>query len=82
MKQRLIVYGPGATDIMTISPASPHHVNASNNTFPVLPFKETAVDKMLGADISFLPELEDRGMKFFDTDGKQKDAIEILKNHG
>jgi beta-galactosidase len=37
--------------------------------------------KMLGADISFLPELEDRGMKFYDK-GQQKDAIEILKDHG
>ncbi|MEP7165312.1 MAG: beta-galactosidase GalA [Ferruginibacter sp.] len=72
----------GATDIMTIQPGIAHNVNASNNTFPVLPFKETKVDKMLGADISFLPELEDKGMKFFDTDGKQKDAISILKNHG
>jgi len=72
----------GATDIMTIQPGIPHHVNASNNTFPVVPFKETKVDKMLGADISFLPELEDRGMKFYDLDGKQKDAIQILKDHG
>lgn len=37
---------------------------------------------MLGADISFLPELEKKGMKFFDNDGKQKDAIRILKAHG
>lgn len=73
---------PGATDIMTIQPGIPHHVNSSTNTFPVIPFKETAVDKMLGADISFLPELEDKGMKFYDTDGKQKDAIQILKDHG
>jgi arabinogalactan endo-1,4-beta-galactosidase len=36
---------------------------------------------MLGADISFLPELEDRGMKFYDN-GQLKDAIEILKGHG
>jgi len=72
----------GATDIMTINPGIPHHVNTSNNTFPVVPFKETKVDKMLGADISFLPELEDRGMKFYDLDGKQKDAIQILKDHG
>jgi arabinogalactan endo-1,4-beta-galactosidase len=36
---------------------------------------------MLGADISFLPELEDKGMKFSDN-GQQKDAIQILKDHG
>ena len=37
--------------------------------------------KILGADISFLPELEARGIKFSDN-GKEKDAIEILKDHG
>jgi len=37
--------------------------------------------KMLGADISFLPQLEARGMKFYDK-GIEKDAIAILKDHG
>ncbi|CAN5856394.1 hypothetical protein BH11BAC4_BH11BAC4_14570 [soil metagenome] len=72
----------GATDIMMIKPGTAHPVSSSGNTFPVQPFKGTTVDKMLGADISFLPELENRGMKFYDTDGKQKDAIQILKDHG
>jgi len=36
---------------------------------------------MLGADISFLPELEQRGVKFADDKG-QRDAIVILKDHG
>jgi len=35
------------------------------------------IDKMLGADISFLPELESRGKKFYEN-GTQRDAIEIL----
>jgi beta-galactosidase len=39
------------------------------------------VDPMIGADISFLPQLEARGTKFFDK-GVQKDAIQILKDHG
>jgi arabinogalactan endo-1,4-beta-galactosidase/dienelactone hydrolase len=39
-----------------------------------------AIGKMLGADISFLPELESRGMKFTDN-GVQKDALQILKDH-
>lgn len=43
--------------------------------------KPRAVDKMLGADISFLPQLESRGIKFSDK-GVEKDAIEILKDHG
>ena len=66
----------GGTDIQTVS--------VSN-----LEIKETGkasnrnihVDKMLGADISFLPELEAGGMKFSDK-GVQKDAIQILKDHG
>ena len=37
--------------------------------------------KMIGADISFLPQLESRGMKFFDNE-VEGDAIEILKKHG
>jgi beta-galactosidase len=37
--------------------------------------------EMLGADISFLPQLEARGMTFYD-DGVKRDAIEILKDHG
>jgi beta-galactosidase len=72
----------GATDIMTIQPGSPHPVSTSGNLFPVQKFTGQKVDKMLGADISFLPQLEDRGMKFNDTDGQQKDAIKILKEHG
>src|SRR5579862_9753449 len=38
-------------------------------------------EKMLGADISFLPQLESRGIKF-SVDGVEKDAIQILKDHG
>ena len=72
----------GATDIMTIQPGIPHPVSSSGNLFPVQKFIEQKVDRMLGADISFLPQLEDRGMKFYDTDGKQKDAVMILKDHG
>lgn len=37
--------------------------------------------EMIGADISFLPQLESRGMKFYDK-GEEGDAIQILKNHG
>lgn len=65
----------GATDIDFIQPAPPHRVT----TVPYTP--EKVRDKILGADISFLPELEARGVKFSDK-GVQKDAIEILKDHG
>lgn len=72
----------GATDIMTIKNSPITNVRSSGITFPVIPFKPTPIDKMLGADISFLPELENKGMKFYDLDGKEKDAIKILKAHG
>jgi arabinogalactan endo-1,4-beta-galactosidase len=38
-------------------------------------------EKIIGADISFLPQLEDNGEKF-SVDGKQEDAIQILKEKG
>ncbi len=71
----------GSTDIAAIQPGTPHSVSKSNNTFPITKFNSTTVDKMLGADISFLPELEAKGMKFSDN-GVEKDAIQILKDHG
>ncbi len=71
----------GGTDIAAIQPGTAHNVSQANNTFPVTKFTSTPVDKMLGADISFLPELEARGMKFSDK-GVEKDAIQILKDHG
>lgn len=40
-----------------------------------------AMFNMLGADISFLPQFEDRGMKFYDNN-EEKDAIVILADHG
>ena len=42
--------------------------------------RKARLGKVLGADISFLPQLEARGMKFSDK-GVQKDAIQILKDH-
>ena len=37
--------------------------------------------KMIGADVSFLPQLESQGMKFYD-EGREGDALDILRNHG
>ncbi len=38
-------------------------------------------DKIIGADISFLPQLEAYGRKFYDK-GQEKDMLQILKDHG
>jgi arabinogalactan endo-1,4-beta-galactosidase len=50
-------------------------------TLPVCAQLRKHPGKILGADISFLPELEAKGMHFYDQ-GKEKDAIAILKDHG
>jgi arabinogalactan endo-1,4-beta-galactosidase len=42
--------------------------------------RKPKLGKVLGADISFLPQLEARGIRFSDK-GVQKDAIQILKDH-
>ncbi len=39
------------------------------------------MDRMIGADISFLPQMEERGRKFFEN-GAEKDAVELLREHG
>lgn len=72
----------GSTDIITV-PAANTEVISTDKSFTLSSeaTKSRPTSKMLGADISFLPELEARGMKFFDK-GVEKDAIEILKEHG
>lgn len=65
----------GSTDIQAVWPGVPHPV--TNAIYKPHKVK----DKILGADISFLPELESRGIKFSDN-GIPKDAIQILKDHG
>ena len=72
---------PASTEIHSIKPFSTTKSTKINPAGVKIQKGKKNPGKMLGADISFLPELEDRGMKFYDKD-KQKDAIEILKNHG
>jgi beta-galactosidase len=74
----------GATDITTIVPGVAHSVLGWKPVGDNGKGKDEligAVDKMMGADISFLPELEARGVKFSDDKG-ERDAIQILKDHG
>ncbi len=72
----------GSTDIITVSPENVNTVTIDEKyKLKGEAAKPRAVDQMLGADISFLPQLEERGMKFSDK-GVTKDAIEILKDHG
>lgn len=72
----------GATDFITVDPKKKEVVTIDKAyQLKGEAAKARAVDKMLGADISFLPELEARGVKFSDK-GVEKDAIQILKDHG
>lgn len=71
----------GSTGMITVHPGVPTAVTTMKHSFPISKSVSRPVDKMLGADISFLPQLEARGIKFSDA-GKEKDAIQILKDHG
>jgi arabinogalactan endo-1,4-beta-galactosidase len=35
-----------------------------------------------GADVGWLPQMEATGYKFYDTDGKEKDCLQLLKDRG
>jgi beta-galactosidase len=73
----------GSTDIITVKENNPADALKDPYNFSKLNIRSTAEPegKILGADISFLPELEARGIKFSDN-GVQKDVLDILKQHG
>jgi beta-galactosidase len=72
----------GSTDILTVSPGSVASVSFDKKyELTGEAAKPRPVGKMIGADISFLPQLEDRGIKFSEG-GVEKDAIQLLKQHG
>jgi beta-galactosidase len=70
-----------STEIHSILPFPSIKTSGKNKSGEKSQLPQKNIGKILGADISFLPQLEDRGMKFYDKD-QQKDAIEILKEHG
>jgi beta-galactosidase len=67
----------GAHDIHTI----PSDIIYKKPTDNQLPKTTKPIDKMIGADISFLPQIESRNGKFIDN-GSEIDAFDLLKNHG
>ncbi len=72
----------GSTDIITIDPEKANAYTIDKKyELKGEAAKPRPVDRMIGADISFLPQLEERGIKFSDK-GVTKDAIEILSDHG
>lgn len=54
---------------------------AQNDASKAIPAPETPRQFIIGADISWVQAIEDRGVKFSD-DGVEKDILEILKDHG
>jgi len=68
----------GSTEIHMIQPGVPHPVTTGA---PIAGNAKIA-DKIIGADISFLPQLEDRGMKFYAQNGQQQDVLGLLKEQG
>jgi beta-galactosidase len=75
---------PGAHEIHTI----PAGVRLMTPRAAQLPRTTKAIDRMIGADISFLPEIESRagrfsrgGGKFYEA-GRAVDAIDLLRRHG
>jgi beta-galactosidase len=80
---------PGSTDISLVITGVPHSVlewrtpEERTHAAPGGSGKKATrpVQKMLGADISFLPELESRNIRFSDKKGS-RDILAILKDHG
>jgi len=71
---------PAATELHTI-PAGIGRIAPPDGS--VQPGGTGIKEKMHGADISFLPQLEEEGKQFFDVGrDKPEDAFEILKRYG
>ena len=68
---------PGAHEIHTV----PSEFEYKTPTEDQLPKTIKPLDRMIGADISFLPQLESQNLKFTEN-GKEMDAIALLKEHG
>lgn len=72
----------GSTDIITVPAASAAHISTDKKfELTGIAAASATTTKMIGADISFLPQLEERGLKFSDNN-VEGDAIQILKSHG
>ncbi len=59
----------------------PSDVKLMTPTQDQLPATSISIDDMIGADISFLPQIESRGVTFKEN-GEVKDPILILRDHG
>lgn len=75
---------PGSHQIHTI----PADVEMMTPAAEQLPRTTKSIDRMIGADISFLPQIESGAGRFsqgaggFFEDGQEVDAVELLSSHG
>ena len=69
---------PGAHEIHTI----PGDIEFKIPTKNQLPKTTKPIDRMIGADISFLPQIEEQWKRKLFENGEEIDAIQLLKNHG
>ncbi len=75
---------PGGHEIHTVDAG----VKLMTPTANQLPRTTKRIDRMIGADISWLPQIESGAMRFpgsiteFKEDGKKVDAIALLRRHG
>lgn len=68
---------PGAHEIHTI----PKGFESMQPDPDQLPPTTKPINRMIGADISWLPQFEDQGRQFLEN-GVSVDAVELLKKHG
>ena len=68
---------PGSHEIHTISP----DIELLSPSRAIINAPHEPVGRMIGADISFLPQFEARGRKYYE-DGQEKDVVKILSDHG
>ncbi len=68
---------PASHEIHTIGPDITYKLPAKAQ----LKTTRKEIGRMLGADISFLPQMEERGMKYI-VNGTEKDAVQALADEG
>ncbi len=68
---------PGSHEIHLLPAGFPMRTPTADQLKPTA----KPVDSMIGADISWLPEVEARGTVFYEN-GKKTDALALLKSHG
>ena len=72
----------GGTDIFTVPlQTTVNYIGSKNNTATKGTVEKKEIEKMIGADISFLQQLEDKGIEF-SHNGVKQDALLLLKEHG